>query len=713
MTDDNKVKLLKIQYALLEALTEKLAKATSEYERETIKNEIAKCLVKYRELVSDVDYNIYHELQEKIKLLQDCNDFGQELTALEEIEVFYNQLVEIQNRFQKNYQIHTKEPLVLADLKKLNIETYLKRKETIKGYLVNQKNIEENKKRLEKLSEQLIIEEQKENELDKRIAFLEQELIRKFLSSEGRLLVQDDGKETLKYTSIAKEYEQIGIKITNNGYEGKLKSEIEAHHKEAKEKLVAATISYDAMPSIDTKVILDEITKEAAEANYQLVMIKLLEEVYHPSRNCEDAIQKREKIIDLLRYRKTYLETLNVKHGVDPFTRIYINEQLSELKKFESATKRTSKARHEVAELNSYLEKLNSENVSYLKYLKESSKSIEEIKQTEKVMPSFNDFTIEIVKPAEVHFLDNQVVNVRPVSKDLNIRKIEEITGSVIKRVYELLVAPKVEVTKDISPDLVIEARKAEETKPEPQDLFATNDPFTDDNIDHLNIDSKLSFTFDEQPKEIPTTISQDSNIEKNLESIDLFTTSDPFTDDNIVHLNVDSKPRTAEPIQKSSIPEESLSLPELDNELFQDMEMPDLGLFEEEDDLFSETLPFEKPTLFHEKVEGIEQHDVFPTIESVKESTPLVVPPTIKVDEAIIDNRVANPLNSNLQQSLSTQPVEVPQQTISAEELKLDENQFVDARSGDFWSTDVDVNNLHDMTISLEDSMTPRRKGV
>jgi len=68
MSDDNKVKLLRIQSSLLLALKnekDKLTPGSLAYEQ--IRTKIEDNLTKYKKLVTEIDRGIYHELQNKIQ----------------------------------------------------------------------------------------------------------------------------------------------------------------------------------------------------------------------------------------------------------------------------------------------------------------------------------------------------------------------------------------------------------------------------------------------------------------------------------------------------------------------------------------------------------------------------------------------------------------------------------------------------------------------
>jgi len=712
MSDDNKVKLLKIQHALLEALAEKKIHAETEEKRISIENELAINLLKYKELVTQIEHGIYLQLQEKLNALTATDHtLEDELLALEEIENFYNQLVEVQSRFKQTYALYSNTPLILSDINKLNIHLYNKRKEAIKGYLINKKNVADSKKTLEKISDELIIEEQKETRIEKKIAFLDEEIIRRVLSSEGRLLEKENHQETLKYTSIASEYQNIGITIDKNGYSGKQLDELVMATNETKEKLVAATISYEVMPDIEKKKILDEIRIENISANYRLVMGKLLEEIYTSSKNCQDAIQKRERIKDLLQYRKTYLENLGIKHGVDPFTRLHITEQLDELKQYENNSRVIARLRRELANINSRIETLEAENVQNLTILEESKLELENPTESEIAKPtsepSFNDFIIDI-KPAEVRILDNQVTHIKDVAPNFNHKKCQQITQNVIKRVYEVLMSPKINQPRNSAPELVIEASSPiyEETgktvtpqSPNQEELFTEIMPFTNNDslpkqesinepevtVSNSIDDANREDTFKPLPSQdnlsFPDIVSQ-SNNDKYLEPIvEPLVTEIP----NITSIDLAQQlPDSSETPKVEPVAAEAYTMPQLftetNNDSMNSVVNDNLNEFDTAD-IFNDITPFESPIMFSEKIDPDEGNT---TIESTANST----------------------TNS------PELPASIENNEFSNMELELEENNLT-TEPTDFWSTDANINNIAVQTPILTNAIKPRRKGL
>jgi len=698
MSEDNKVKLLKIQHALLEALSEKKIHAETEEIRNRIANELNISLLKYKELVTEIEHGIYLELKDRLsQLVKVDRTLEEELEQLEEIENFYNQLIEIQTRFKQTYALYSTETLILSDINKLKIELYLKRKEAIKAYLINKKNINDNKKKIEKINDELISEEQKETRIDKKIAFLDEEIIRRLLSAEGRLLVKENNQEKLQYTSITNEYQNIGINLEKDGYTGKNLTELNSIAEETKEKLMAATISYEVLPNIEKKTILDEISLENVTANYQLVMGKLLVEFYTPSKNCVEALQKRERIKDLLKYRQTYITKLGIKYAADPFARLHINEQYEELKQYENNSRIIARLRRELAELNARIETLTTDNIQNLALLEGSQRAIENGEMSVTVEtnePTFNDFITDI-NPAEVRILDNQVVSVTDVKPNFNYKKTQEITERVLNKVYEILMHPEISIPTEKTPELIIEQsnsnvqseiKQKTNIQPEkieepilPMDIFIEPEISVEKNNSLPEIFPEVTPEVDWNPELIiEPKITVSSN------EMEPITVEEVLQENGTNSILNEQNPVTPEVEPESNFePEEPIiEFPTNnvvnENESQSELIMPQLFDNSSEEqvtsNIFNDITPFETPTMFTEKVDSLEPEKIYPSINI--------------------------PVN-NVQEKSE----EFDEMTI-----KLEENRVAD-NIVDFWSTDADINNIAIQPQSEE--TTIHRKGI
>ena len=188
--DDNMLKLAKMQETLL--------KATAKNRQENLE--------KYKNIVIEIDKQAFSSLLEEIKQVNNHNQtLEDELEFMEMIGKYYNQLYELQLGFKKVCELYDDNELKLSDLSQIDIDYINNRKNIIEGYLINLKNIETNKQKLEKLNEALIEEEKNKMHLSKRLLDYEEALRNNFINAEGRIVV--DGN--LQYVSVVTEYKKI------------------------------------------------------------------------------------------------------------------------------------------------------------------------------------------------------------------------------------------------------------------------------------------------------------------------------------------------------------------------------------------------------------------------------------------------------------------------------------------------------------------------
>lgn len=596
-------KLLKIQTSLLEALLKELnntPKESMNYEQIRLKLETE--LEKYKELVTTIDKEIYHDLQEKvIKLQKSKLTLEEELKQLEDLEIFYKQFIQIGNTFKETYSKYSKEPLELSPQENLNINTLLRRKAYIRGYLQNKLELNRYKAAIEKYNEELSEQEKKHNKLMTILTEFDEILIKGINSLEGRIISKDDSK--LSYTSIKEEYASIGIYLAEEGYTGLSLPETIKENGDAKEKLSVATMSYEAIPSPDNLAILNEIKLETTTSNYRLALIKIADEVYRKSEDYDSAISKREKINDLLKYRKEYLESLGVKYGIDPFTRLDISEQISRIKNYENTSQSITRLRGQIAKLNTKIEELEISNNEYLIWLDnyeltEEPKYIKQDISTDK--KTFKDF--EKATPIVISKVpSNQVIAVSSPKKGLNLTRCCEKATSVGERIYALLTEDK--KNNKSNPQLVIDKKtvviKEVSTpiieKEDDPDLFATTDEIFDSKKDNL---FKEVNPFDKNEEENPFAAADE-----------IFTSE---KDDN----TFEEMPPFEE------VPDD---IPTIQDEMFTSVENKDI--FKEndstskpkEEEIFQEIKPFEEPSLYSDKQEDPfeKKEDIFPSQSS------------------------------------------------------------------------------------------------
>lgn len=171
--DENKLKLLKMKEKLLE-VTEGNQEAA---------------LDDYKKLAIEIDNEMYEAIINKIKNTNYHNlPLEEQLKFLTDIEKDYESFNEFQCEFRNVVEKYTDSEFDLSDIGNILIDVIRNRISIISGYLINIKNIERNKEKLEKLNTQLITEEKKKEAIEEKLIQLDDELINNMLNAEGRLI---------------------------------------------------------------------------------------------------------------------------------------------------------------------------------------------------------------------------------------------------------------------------------------------------------------------------------------------------------------------------------------------------------------------------------------------------------------------------------------------------------------------------------------------
>jgi len=352
-TNENDLKLLKMK--------EKLLEVTDANHEENLRI--------YAQLAVQIDKDYYNGILNKINESNYHNQtLEEELVFLEELEKEYEQLFELQCRFKEIYERYSSSKLVLSDIDTIDIDAIKNRMSVISGYLINLKNMEDNKKELEKCNEQLILEEKKKKEIEKRLGALEDELKKSFLNAEGRVYSKETN--SIGYTSVVNEYKSIDIDIVTllNDEERLTQMLKEAinNRNEKEEVLSTAMICYDNIPNKENKEILDSINVETVRVRYRLAMFKILDLISKKWYSYEQVKTKREELIDLIKYRKACLEQLGTKFSIDPFSRIKIEEQVKFILELGSNSKMISKIRKHMTDISDMLDEMTAMNDDFL-----------------------------------------------------------------------------------------------------------------------------------------------------------------------------------------------------------------------------------------------------------------------------------------------------------------------------------------------------------
>ena len=441
--NDNDYKLLKMNESLLSKLSSDDIKF-----KETIDT--------YKELAIKIDRSNYNDFIDKINNYSNNQSLQEELEYLDELENGYGQLNEMQCRFRSIYSTYgLDDDFKLSDLGSIDIDEIRDRRNLISGYLINNKNIDDSKKKLDEYNDKLITLNKEEEENSKRYHYLEEELKRMFLDAEGRITLS-----SMKYASVKTEYSDNGFdlgklledsELLEQTFEQVLSAELEQ-----KEVLKAVDICYDKMPTKENRETRDATRIDTVKANYRLALIKIVRLISHYENTYDKIVEKREQLRDLIKKRNEYLNILGKRYAVDPFGRIKIDEQLNYIKtNLRDNAREISRVRKLINEVSNRLDEMTSKNNSFLTEL--NSSDISFIKDT----TSLSDISVELdddlIKQIKV-YLDNQVANVRDISSEFKIDRVHEKTDGVISRVYQMISNDtKSEKTSTYNPELVVE----------------------------------------------------------------------------------------------------------------------------------------------------------------------------------------------------------------------------------------------------------------
>lgn len=474
--NDNDYKLLKMNESLLSKLSSDDIKF-----KETIDT--------YKELAIKIDRSNYNDFIDKINNYSNNQSLQEELEYLDELENGYGQLNEMQCRFRSIYSTYgLDDDFKLSDLGSIDIDEIRERRNLISGYLINNKNIADSKKKLDEYNDKLISLNKEEKENSKRYQYLEEELKRMFLDAEGRII-----DSSMKYTSVKMEYSDNGFDL------GKLLEDIElleqtfkqvlSTEMEQKEVLKAVDICYDKMPTKENRETRDVTRIDTVKANYRLALIKIVRLISHYENTYDKIVEKREQLKDLIKKRNEYLNILGKRYAVDPFGRIKIDEQLNYIKtNLRDNAREISRVRKLINEVSNRLDEMTSKNNSFLTEI--NSSDISFIKDT----TSLSDISVglddDLIKQIKV-YLDNQVANVRDISSEFKIDRVHEKTDGVISRVYQMISNDtKSEKISTYNPELVVEN--------DDSNLLDNDNTLIFDDSDLFDIESEFDMKSDE-----------------------------------------------------------------------------------------------------------------------------------------------------------------------------------------------------------------------
>lgn len=440
--DENLLKLCKMQETLLKVS----------------KNDKEANIEKYKAIAIEIDKHSFSSLLEELNQYDKHNQtLEDELQFLEQIKSYYEQLLEMQLSFKRVCELYGDGNIQLSDLSQINIEYINSRVNAISGYLVNLKNIEDDKEKLEDLNEQLVAEEKKKSFLSKKLLELEDLLRESFSNAEGRAI--EDGQ--LKSVSIISEYKDLGYNfkalLVDCETLDKLLTEVDKEKVELEEKLKTAEICYNSLPSSDNKQILDDIKTDFLRVKYKLILLKILELLAQNYDNYDTFKEKREKLLDLVRYRNSCLEKLGIHMSIDPFRKNSLLDQLKLLTSLDDNSKNTNKIKKEIAWLSEHIDDMLRQNNDYMITINNFEELV--ISNVRISDIDISSISLNDDEQSENKISDNQVTSIKDIPNGFNMPIIRQKTAGVISRVNEMITAMSASTSskeKVVSPELVV-----------------------------------------------------------------------------------------------------------------------------------------------------------------------------------------------------------------------------------------------------------------
>ena len=570
--DDSKMKLLKMKERLLEisAGVDKTA------------------LEDYKKLAVEIDSQIYNNLFEKIKNTNTHNySLEEQLVFLNEILQDYEDLYQLRCSFEMIYGRYSTEKLELSDLSNILLDNIKNRKSIVEGYLVNSKNIDNIKKELEKLNFKLIQEENKKDEIGRKVKQLETELRNNILNAEGRIY-SDTG--SLKYTSIVQEFRDNSLDLkellSNKTLLEEEFSKINEKEVASSEKLQAAKICYQNMPSSENLLVYHDIDVDAAKVRYKLILLRIATLIAEEAEDYTGALEKRMEIDSLNSVRKECLNKIGIKLSIDSFSRIRLKEQINILQALGDNSKEIAVIRENIDNYNTLIEQRISQNNEFMLTINDN---VEFIKDDTSFVNIVEDNNVDVIKVANLtdsNYL-NKVIKVSDLSDNFMYDIVKQKTAGVINRVNEVYNGVPVSVSEDItSPELLV---------------VPSSDLDNDDNKDLFNEYDVEAETIDTIDDVFPEK-EEDVFLPEIEKSDDVFPSNELDNDDNKDLFNeYDTGNATIDTIDDvfPTNTEDNIFSPKIERDIFSS-EQPVVD--NTPDTIFNDTIPFESAPLFSDR---------------------------------------------------------------------------------------------------------------
>lgn len=419
VVDDKLLNLARMQEALLKRTT----------------NDRHENLEKYKKTVTGIDTAAFACMLEELKKVNEHNQtLEEELQFLEQIKDSYNQLLELQLGFKRVCELCGEPYLPLSDLSQINIQYVEERINTINGYLINSKNIDYNKKRLEELNERLFAEEKKKKYLLNKIDGIERKLKDILIVAQGRIIVNGQ----MVPTSVIDEYKKVGIdfvKLLDDKEElGRLLKNANNEEMETAEKLTAAKICYNNVQSDDSKEILDGIHLENLNARYKLILLRIVELLSYKSDSYDSFNNKINQLQELISERVSCLTEMGMKVAFDSFKINAIFEQVKLISPLANPSESINQIKREIAQLSERVEEMISQNNSYMVEINHTEDLVLESVITQKTGAwDENSYFLE-----QHAALDNQVIHVRDIPKEFHFNRAVQKMKLVLTRVNDM-----------------------------------------------------------------------------------------------------------------------------------------------------------------------------------------------------------------------------------------------------------------------------------
>lgn len=396
-----------------------------------------KDLQEYASLVTEIDNFEYLEFISKVKQITfHNNSLEEEISYLKELDVAYKSLEEKQLLYQETYAKYTDKSLTLSDLSVIDIVAIRARIETIDEYLSNLNSIEICHQKLEHYSNKLADAEQMKIRISEIIKRLENELCFAFLNSKGQLSILGRSEST----STVNEYQKVDLDIElllkDSNLINKYIDETSQQIKEEEENLKASEICHRALPTKESGDLLASINKKITRLRYKSTLLSIASIIANKQTELSKSIIKRENLLSLIDYRVNCLKNLSIHFLIDPLSRIKITSQLDKLTAFNDPTQEINDIRTLINQISVTLNGLDNKNKELKELLAKSTSYITiSNESSEKYLPK-NNYSfpriVVMVKP-------NQVIAIKDISSDLNLRILKEKTYNVIHRIMKML----------------------------------------------------------------------------------------------------------------------------------------------------------------------------------------------------------------------------------------------------------------------------------